>query len=307
MILLTLPGAIIGAGQGGLAPAGPRSEGPPAQQVHFHHIHLNTTDPEAAIDFYTSRFAAERAKFAPREDGVRTARGWLLFNRVASPPPWRLTSAIWHLGWGAVDMRAEYDRQLKLGTRFFEPLTDISDIGGNPNARPGSFFYAYVEGPDQALIELNTATQDLFGHLHLLSADPVGAGDWYARHFGVKLRPRLPSREPRFYRGYQIGPSVSFVLDGINVIIFPIEYAKKAYADHWKGKESIESTRGRAIDHLGVTVDDLDETISRMRRSGVKLTRRIRPLADGRMRSAFVEGPDGIGIELIESRPETNR
>jgi hypothetical protein len=27
------------------------------QLAHFHHVHLNVTDPVAAIDFYTSKFA----------------------------------------------------------------------------------------------------------------------------------------------------------------------------------------------------------------------------------------------------------
>jgi hypothetical protein len=29
-------------------------ESAPAQLAHFHHVHLNVTDPAAAIDFYTS-------------------------------------------------------------------------------------------------------------------------------------------------------------------------------------------------------------------------------------------------------------
>ena len=37
---------------------------PPPQLAHFHHVHLNATDPKAAIDFYTSKFDCEKAKFA---------------------------------------------------------------------------------------------------------------------------------------------------------------------------------------------------------------------------------------------------
>ncbi len=50
-------------------------------------------------------------------------------------------------------MQSTYQQQLAKGTRFATPITDISDmVGGN---RP--FFYAYVDGPDHVLIELNTA------------------------------------------------------------------------------------------------------------------------------------------------------
>jgi hypothetical protein len=34
--------------------------------AHFHNVHLNSTDPAAAIDFYTSRFKARRAESAIR-------------------------------------------------------------------------------------------------------------------------------------------------------------------------------------------------------------------------------------------------
>ena len=83
--------------------------------------------------------------------------------KVSSPPPWELTSAIWHFGWGAEDMKAAYQKQLDSGTKFDTPLTDISDIGGNKGAT-GLFYFAYVLGPDHALIELNTAGHHHFGH-----------------------------------------------------------------------------------------------------------------------------------------------
>jgi predicted enzyme related to lactoylglutathione lyase len=201
----------------------PASENKPAEaqfpEAHFHHLHLNTTDPKGAIDFYTSKFDCEKAKFAGMLDAVWAQKSWLLFTKVEKAPPWELTSAIWHFGWGAEDMKATYEKHVAAGTKFFTPLTDISDIG-NPNAPPGRFFYAYIESPDKALIEINTAAHHRFGHLHLFSADPVAAGEWYMKYFGAKRRStNPPSREPRFYRSYQIGPSMSMTMDNVNIII----------------------------------------------------------------------------------------
>src|SRR5258707_1325056 len=65
---------------------------PPA---HLHHIHLNATDPAAAIDFYTTKFDCEKAKFAGEWDGVWAQKAWILFNKVAGPPPSAITSSIW--------------------------------------------------------------------------------------------------------------------------------------------------------------------------------------------------------------------
>jgi catechol 2,3-dioxygenase-like lactoylglutathione lyase family enzyme len=272
------------------------------EQAHFHHLHLNTTDPKRAIDFYTQKFDCEKAKHNG-EDAVWAQKSWLLFNKVKTPPPWELISAIWHFGWGAEDMKATYQKQLEMGTKFFTPLTDISDIGGG-NAT-GRFFYAYVESPDRALIELNTAGHHRFGHLHLFSADPVSAGEWYMKHLGIPRRgARPPSREPRFYRGHQIGPSLSLTADNVNIIIYPVEYTKKAYADHWKGRAGIVSTRGRAVDHIAFSVDDLAATVERLKQEGVKITDPVRAAAGGKLKHAFIEGPDAISIELIEGHAQ---
>jgi catechol 2,3-dioxygenase-like lactoylglutathione lyase family enzyme len=271
--------------------------------AHFHHLHLNTVDPAAAIRFYTSKFDCESARFLD-QDAVWAQRSWLLFNKVRSAPPWELTSAIWHFGWGAEDMKAAYQKQLELGTKFFTPLTDISNIfGGNSSGR---FFYAYVETPDHGLVELNTSSNHQFGHLHLFSEDPVVAGEWYSKHFGIPLRGTAPvSREPRFYRGFQIGPSASLIVDNLNIIIYPIQYSRKAYADHWKqGQTTISPSKGRVVDHIAFSVDNLAETIARLKVEGVKITEPISTAAGGKLKHAFIEGPDYIRIELVEGRAQ---
>lgn|SRR5436853_1471373 len=275
--------------------AASRNQAPPASVAHFHHLHLNTTDPAAAINFYTSKFDCEKAKFAGLLDAVWAQKSWLLFNKVKDAPPWELTSAIWHFGWGAEDMKTTYQKQLDSGTKFFAPLTDISDLARVPN-----FYFAYVESPDHALIELNTAAHHHFGHLHLFSADPVAAGEWYVKHLGVTRRGTAPpSREPRFYRDFQVGPSVSLMADNVNIIIFPIEYSKKDYAAHWKnGQTEISFTKGRVVDHVGFSYDNLPEALERLRKEGVKVTDEIRSI--GKIKFAFIEGPDKIRIELVE-------
>lgn len=274
--------------------------GPPLPGARFHHLHLNTVDARAAVDFYAGRFDCEKAEFPGSAGAVWAQKSWLLFSQVARPPAWELTSAVWHFGWGAEDMPATFARQQAMGTKFVTPLTDISDIGGNAGAT-GLFYYAYVQGPDRALIELNTANHHHFGHLHLFSADPIAAGEWYAKHLGARPRSnRPPSREPRFYRGVQIGPAASLMIDNVNIIIFPVEYAKKAYADQWAGKTEIEPTAGRVVDHVGFSFDNLAEAAARLRQDGVKVTDGGRPPAGGRIKSAFIEGPDKIRIELVE-------
>jgi hypothetical protein len=261
---------------------------------------LNATDPAAAINFYTSKFDCEKGRFAGVLDGVWAQKSWMLFTKVSSPPPWELTSAVWHFGWGAEDMKATYQKQLDSGTKFFTPLTDISDISGNTGAT-GRFYYAYVEGPDHALIELNTAGHHRFGHLHLFSEDPVSTGEWYMKYFGAVRRSSTPpSRAPRFYREFPVGPNMSLLMDNVNIIIYPIAYSKKAYPEHWKGQTAMSSTKGRVVDHVGFSVDNLTEALEKLRLGGVKVTDEIKSAAGGKIKYAFIEGPDKIRIELVE-------
>ena len=72
-------------------------------------------------------------------------------------------------------------------------------VGGN---RP--FFYAYVDGPDHSLIELNTSSNHNFGHVHMFSTNPPATGAWYAKHFGWRVR---ASEQKRVYNDNQIAPS----------------------------------------------------------------------------------------------------
>ena len=280
--------------------AQPPSPTPAAEPlVHFHHLHLNTTDPEAAIVFYTKHFNCERAKFAGVIDAVWTQKSWILFNKVDQPPPAEILSTIWHFGWGAPDMRKEYQRQLDMGAKFETPITDISDIGGNTGAH-GLFYFAYVESPDHALIELNTSRNDRFGHIHLLSADPVATAEWYAKHFGIANVHY--QREKRMYRGVQIGPSASFTIDNVNVIIYPEGYAKDAWPKLWADRTGFEPTKGRAVDHIGLSVDKLDSTLERLKSEGITVTDPPKSVLGGKVRFAFIEGPDRMRIELVEGQ-----
>jgi catechol 2,3-dioxygenase-like lactoylglutathione lyase family enzyme len=150
-------------------------------ETHFHHVHLNSTDPAAAIQFYTEHLSGERATFGGA-GAVWTQKSWLLFNKVKQPPPPEIVSPLFHIGWGAEDMKAEFERQIKLGTTFQTVLTDGVELFGT-GTRDRNFFM-YLDGPDHVTIEVQTATHHNFMHVHLLSDDPVAAAEWYAKHLG---------------------------------------------------------------------------------------------------------------------------
>jgi catechol 2,3-dioxygenase-like lactoylglutathione lyase family enzyme len=268
---------------------------PAAPKARFHHVALNVTDRRAAIEFLTKRFDCGPAKLGGREDAVWAQKSWILFNQVKNQPPYEIESTIWHIGWGAEDMKATYQKQLDLGTKFQTPLTDISKL-----ANTNGFYYAYVDGPNHALIELNTSQHHHFGHIHFLSDDPIASGQWYAEHFGIRVR--KGSDEKRYYEGFQVGPSASFLVDNVNFILFPSGYMEKQWPENWtKHKEKgFAPTTGRVIDHVGLSVDNLDETITRLKSEGVKVIGRPTRFRKTSQRAIMIEGPDHLSIQLVE-------
>jgi catechol 2,3-dioxygenase-like lactoylglutathione lyase family enzyme/predicted enzyme related to lactoylglutathione lyase len=252
------------------------------QTAHFHHVHLNATDPASALRFYTTKFDCEESRFAGKPS-VWAQKSWLLFDKAKQIAD-HADSPIWHIGWGAEDMPATYQKHVESGTKFHTPLTDISDL-----ANFKGFYYAYVDGPDHALIELNTARHHHFGHLHLFSADPHKAAGWYEQYFGVKARRSRP--EPRMYRNVQVGPSATFNMDNVNVIIYPAGY---------RGHQRFRSTRGTVYDHIAFSVDSLGDALKQLRAGGVPILEPPKRIKGARQRSFLVEGPDRIAIEVVE-------
>lgn len=286
------------------APKPTRPAAPPlVVGAHWHHLHINATDPDRSIEFYATHFAAREATAPDGKQALWTQKSWILFNKVKVAPSKKLNTAIWHMGWGTENPKAEFERQKRLGSSFFAPLTDIAVTNGGTRDR---FYYMYVEGPDRTLIELNTAAHHHFGHVHLFSPDPIGTGDWYIRTFGLTGRPlsnAQTDRRPRYsVVGNQFAPSSSLYLDNVNLIIYPVGYARTAYRDDWQGVSALQPTRGRLYDHIGVSVPSLEPALEALRRAGVKVTEEPKAWPGGKVRSAFVEGPDRLAIELVEDR-----
>jgi len=266
---------------------------PALAQTHFHHAHLNSVDPAAAIEFYTTHLSGEKALFDGR-DAVWTQKSWLLFTKVKQAPPSDIVSPLFHIGWGAEDMKAEFERQMRLGTTFQTVLTDGVELFG-AGTRDRNFFM-YLDGPDHVTIEVQSAMHHDFMHVHLFSDDPVAAASWYQQHLGIATRTKLET--VRAFRGIPTGPSASMQLDNVTFWLYPTAHAKALYGGQRKGRAGFATNRGRALDHVALSVDDLDATLARLAQEGVRVISGPRKV-DG-LRSAFVEAPDKMELEIVE-------
>ncbi|HET9528733.1 MAG TPA: VOC family protein [Blastocatellia bacterium] len=263
-----------------------RSQESPPQAV-FHHVHLNSIDPASAIGFYTRTFDVTKRVSLAGFDAIQSENMYLLFNRVAKPPRTSPDSAIWHFGWGSTDMEADYQKLLAGGVAFHTPITRL----------PSGILFAYMKGPDGALVEINTSRTRAFIHVHLYSEAPLCAAEWYQKHLGGVVRSNsqrsgpceVPFAAPSEPLGVIRSPSAVVRFGDISLIIYPRQRPGP-----------LVSPRGHVADHIAFACPDLDAALERLRASGVKVIEGPRRFGNSRARSAMIEGPDAIAIELVE-------
>ena len=72
----------------------------------FHHLHLNSTDPDTAIAFYTRQFpSTSKGSWGGVAALMSPNDVMVLFDKVDRPPASDPQSAIWHFGWHVTDSR----------------------------------------------------------------------------------------------------------------------------------------------------------------------------------------------------------
>jgi catechol 2,3-dioxygenase-like lactoylglutathione lyase family enzyme len=273
------------AGSQGTPSRGPAQQLAP--QFAFHHVHLNSASPADAISFYTKTFDVTKKIALAGIEGVQSENMYLLFNKVSKPPATAPDSAIWHFGWGSTAMEADYAKHLANGISFQTPITRLSS----------GVQFAYMKGPDGALVEINTSNTRAFIHVHLYSDAPLCAADWYIKNLGALSRAsaqrtgpcEVPFAAPSEPLGVVRSPAATVRIGEINLIIYPRQRPSP-----------LVSSRGHVVDHIAVCVPDVPIALDRMRKSGVRVLEEPHPFGNGEMTAAMIEGPDSIAIELIE-------
>jgi predicted enzyme related to lactoylglutathione lyase len=276
IVLVAWPGSI-----------GWSQDAPP--QALFHHVHLNSLDPSAAVDFYTRTFDVTKKTNVAGMDAVQSENMYLLFSRIAKPLPAPRDSAIWHFGWGSPDMEADYQKHLAAGIAFQTPITKLGS---------GTLF-AYMKAPDGALVEINTSQTRAFIHVHLYSDAPLCAAEWYQKHLGAVSRSsaqrtgpcEVPFAAPSEPLGVIRSPATTVRIGEINLIIYPRQRPGP-----------LVSTLGHVVDHIAVSYPDVGAALERLRKSGVKVLEEVHPFGNSNSRAAMIEGPDSIAIELVERK-----
>jgi hypothetical protein len=302
----------------------------------FHHLHLNSVDPEAAIDFYARQFPrSARTTWGGRPALAAPSDVLVLFTPVATPPATSPPTAIWHFGWHVTDTRASLETYRGRPEVTLLPLYTTDEggsvwissdswpgTGGVPGrtkaqiaeavatglqpTRTGGF--GYMRGPDGALVEYaGNHPAERFNHVHLYQDDPFCAQLWYQQHLGAPVFAGRTSDTPLTEATCRVprGPERSWpALERQGMFRVPragVQFGDVALAWYMRQDDRpLASTRGHLCDHIALGVSDLDAWIAKLRGEGVTFLEE--PYRLGDTRAVMIEGPSREALELVETR-----
>jgi catechol 2,3-dioxygenase-like lactoylglutathione lyase family enzyme len=298
----------------------------------FHHLHLNSVNPDAAIDFYTKQFPSTTKTTVAGFPALKTGKVYVLFTKVSTPPPNEPQTAIWHFGWHVVDVRKNLEMYKQRKEVHLLPLY-TSDEGGSvlissdtwpgtagllglnklqiaeakaTGAKPvGGAGFAYLEGPDGAIVEYQgDMPAERFNHVHMYQEDPFCAQLWYQKHLNAPVGQGAVGQVPHIEADCKVERSEPSwpALEREGTIRRPSggvlfdDVALNWYAR--QGDRPLVSTRGHLADHIALSVSNLDAWIAKLRREDVKIL--DEPYKFGDTRAAMIEGPSREALELVE-------
>jgi catechol 2,3-dioxygenase-like lactoylglutathione lyase family enzyme len=301
----------------------------------FHHLHLNSVDPERAIAFYARQFPSTSATSWGGFAALASPNDVLvLFTQVDTPPPTLPQSAIWHFGWHVTDARASLETYKSRPEVELLPLY-TTDEGGSvlissdtwpsvggvlgltreqiaeaqaTGVMPqGGGGFAYMRGPDEALVEYaGNHPAERFNHVHLYQEDPIAAFGWYQRHLNAPMRPGYQPAPVTGSDGKAMrGPDRTWpALNRPGMFRSPragVEFGDVSmmwYSN--QGDAPLVSSRGQLQDHIALSVEDLDAWADKLAGEGVTFLDPVYSL--GPTRALMIEGPSREAIEIIEVR-----
>jgi len=300
----------------------------------FHHLHLNSVDPQAAIDFYSTQFPRSSETTWAGAPALQAPNNVLvLFTQVARPPATEPASAFWHFGWHVTDGRKcleTYQRspQVKLlplytsdeGASVLISSDTWPGVGGvlgltkaqiaearatgvKPHGGPG---FAYMAGPDNAIVEyVGDYPAERFNHVHMWQDDPFCAQLWYQKHLNAPVMPGRTSSTPLTEANCKVPRGADRTWPSLEQAgMFRTPRAAVLFGDvalTWYPRQSdtpLANPRGQLIDHLGLGVADLDAWIDKLRGEDVHFLEQ--PYALGNTRAVMIEGPSREALELVE-------
>jgi catechol 2,3-dioxygenase-like lactoylglutathione lyase family enzyme len=298
----------------------------------FHHLHLNSVNPDAAIDFYTKQFPSTSKSTFAGFPALKTGKVYVLFTKVSGPPPTQPQTAIWHFGWHVVDVRKNLENYKQRKDVHLLPLYTTEEGGFvfiSSDTWPGTggilgltkpqiaeakvhgveprggAGFAYMGGPDGAIIEYQgDMPVERFNHVHMYQEDPYCAQLWYQKHLNAQVPPLAAGqvahteanckveRGEPSWPGLEKEGTIRVPSAGVTFDDVALMWYKR------QGNSELVGTRGHLADHIALGVSNLDAWMAKLHNEKVIFLEQ--PYKFGDTRAIMIEGPSREAIELVE-------
>jgi catechol 2,3-dioxygenase-like lactoylglutathione lyase family enzyme len=270
-VLLLLTSASTSAAQLRAAKDGP---------VVYGHHHLNTTNMAAQKKFFVETLGGKLVTIGTNNTEIVEFPNVLIFFRNQAPTGGTRGTTVNHIGFSVPNLRQMVDKVKANGfamiTSTEAPGREIKDDIAGP-LQPGGASIAFAQGPDDVKVEFVEAKQQTIPitlhHVHFFNPKNTDMQAWYVKTFGAK---------PRSGGAFPAGD-----LPGVALNFSP-------------SNDPVVGTQGRALDHIGFEVKDLEAFCKKLEADGIKLAVPYRKVPALNIAIAFITDPWGTYIEMTE-------
>ena len=276
-LVLLLPLLLLAPASKAAAQLAAAKDGP----IVYGHHHLNTTNIEAHKKFFVDTLGGKLIKIGTNNAEIIEFPNVLIFFRATQAPTGGTRgTTVNHIGFAVPNLRQAVD---KVKANGFQMITATEAVGrevkddiGGP-LQPGGASIAFALAPDDVKVELVEVKQQTIPitmhHVHFFNPKNTDMQAWYAKTFGA---------EPR-----SGGAFPSAALPGVALNFSP-------------STDPVVGTQGRALDHIGFEVKNLEAFCKKLEADGVKLAVPYRTVPALNIAIAFFTDPWGTYIELTE-------
>ena len=252
--------------------------------VYGHH-HLNTTNMAAQKHFYVDTLGGTLRHIGTgdRAQDVIEFPGVLMFFRpMQAPTGGSIGTTVNHIGFSVPDLKVLVP---KIKANGFKMITTDSvaanvKVTDDIAAASPTTNIAFALGPEDTKVEFvevkGQKAPIQLHHIHFFGQQNKEMQAWYARTFGAKMVPANPNQA-----------FVSDTLPGVTLNFTP-------------SPTPVVGTTGRAIDHIGFEVRNLEAFLKQLEAQGIKLDRPYTKIPQLGIAVAFIKDPWGTNIELSE-------
>ena len=277
-LVLLLPLLLLAPASKAAAQLAAAKDGP----IVYGHHHLNTTNIDAHKKFFVDTLGGKLIKIGTNNAEIVEFPNVLIFFRATQAPTGGTRgTTVNHIGFAVPNLRQAVDKVKANGFQMITtpteaPGREIKDDIAAP-LQPGGASIAFALAPDDVKVEFVEAKQQTIPitmhHVHFFNPKNTDMQAWYAKTFGA---------EPR-----SGGAFPSAALPGVALNFSP-------------STDPVVGTQGRALDHIGFEVKNLEAFCKKLEADGIKLAVPYRTVPALGIAIAFFTDPWGTYIELTE-------